>query len=112
MIDPSRLTDVLATDLVFFGEDSGAVAALDARSGEPLSRVQVSQDRKASSMPYFGRRSAVTSASRPGSGSERSRCLDLRLRGVFHVPDSKQIAASVIETAGEIDHLQLSQGPG
>ena len=27
---------VLANDLVFFGEDSGTFAALDARSGEPL----------------------------------------------------------------------------
>ena len=38
-------SDVLATDLVFFGEDSGAFAALDAGSGEPLWRVQVNQDR-------------------------------------------------------------------
>ena len=32
--------------------------------------------------------------------------------GVLHVPDSKQIAASVVETAAEIDDLQLGKGPG
>ena len=46
---------VLSTDgdLVFFGEDSGAFAALDARSGEPLWHFQVNQDWKASPMTYM-----------------------------------------------------------
>ena len=33
-------------------------------------------------------------------------------RGVLHGPDLKQIAASFVETAGEIDALQLGKGPG
>ena len=46
---------VLSTDgdLVFFGEDSGAFAALDARSGEPLWHFQANQDWKASPMTYM-----------------------------------------------------------
>ena len=46
---------VLSTDgdLVFFGEDSGAFAALDARTGEPLWHFQVNQDWKASPMTYM-----------------------------------------------------------
>ena len=46
---------VLSTDgdLVFFGEDSGAFAALDAHSGEPLWQVQVNQHSKASPMTYM-----------------------------------------------------------
>ena len=46
---------VLSTDgdLVFFGEDSGAFAALDARTGEPLWHFQANQDWKASPMTYM-----------------------------------------------------------
>ncbi len=46
---------VLSTDgdLVFFGEDSGAFAALDAHSGEPLWHFQANQDWKASPMTYM-----------------------------------------------------------
>ena len=33
-------------------------------------------------------------------------------RGVLDAPDSKQIAASIGETAGEIDDLHLGKGPG
>ena len=60
---------VLSTDgdLVFFGEDSGAFAALDAHSGEPLWHVQVNQDWKASPMTYLvGGRQYVAIASRLG----------------------------------------------
>ena len=41
-----------AGNLVFFGEDSGAFAALDAESGEPLWHFQANQDWKASPMTY------------------------------------------------------------
>lgn len=46
---------VLSTDgdLVFFGEDSGAFAALDAHSGEPVWHFQANQDWKASPMTYM-----------------------------------------------------------
>ena len=46
---------VLSTDgdLVFFGEDSGAFAALDAFTGEPLWHFQANQDWKASPMTYM-----------------------------------------------------------
>ena len=40
-------------DLVFFGEDSGAFAALDARNGTPLWHFQANQDWKASPMTYM-----------------------------------------------------------
>ena len=57
---------VLSTDgdLVFFGEDSGAFAALDAVSGIPLWHFQANQDWKASPMTYMvGGRQYVTIAS-------------------------------------------------
>ena len=57
---------VLSTDgdLVFFGEDSGAFAALDAHSGEPLWHFQANQDWKASPMTYMvGGRQYVALAS-------------------------------------------------
>ena len=57
---------VLSTDgdLVFFGEDSGAFAALDARTGEPLWHFQANQDWKASPMTYMvGGRQYVAIAS-------------------------------------------------
>ena len=57
---------VLSTDgdLVFFGEDSGAFAALDAESGEPLWHFQANQDWKASPMTYVvGGRQYVAIAS-------------------------------------------------
>ena len=57
---------VLSTDgdLVFFGEDSGAFAALDAETGEPLWHVQINQDWKASPMTYMvGGRQYVAIAS-------------------------------------------------
>ena len=57
---------VLSTDgdLVFFGEDSGAFAALDARSGTPLWHFQANQDWKASPMTYMvGGRQYVAIAS-------------------------------------------------
>lgn len=41
-----------AGELVFFGEDSGALAALDARSGEPLWQFQTNALWKASPMTY------------------------------------------------------------
>ena len=46
---------VLSTDgnLVFFGEDSGAFAALDAETGTPLWHFQANQDWKASPMTYL-----------------------------------------------------------
>ena len=54
-------------DLVFFGEDSGAFAALDARSGEPLWHFQANQDWKASPMTYMvGGRQYVAIASGMG----------------------------------------------
>ena len=53
-----------AGDLVFFGEDSGAFAALDARTGEPLWHFQANQDWKASPMTYMvGGRQYVAIAS-------------------------------------------------
>ena len=57
---------VLSTDgdLVFFGEDSGAFAALDAHSGTPLWHFQANQDWKASPMTYMvGGRQYVAIAS-------------------------------------------------
>ena len=57
---------VLSTDgdLVFFGEDSGAFAALDAETGEPLWHFQANQDWKASPMTYMvGGRQYVAIAS-------------------------------------------------
>ncbi|HJN42985.1 MAG: PQQ-binding-like beta-propeller repeat protein [Vicinamibacterales bacterium] len=57
---------VLSTggDLVFFGEDSGAFAALDAHTGEPLWHFQANQDWKASPMTYMvGGRQYVAIAS-------------------------------------------------
>ncbi|MBI1358068.1 MAG: PQQ-binding-like beta-propeller repeat protein [Acidobacteria bacterium] len=56
-----------AGGLVFFGEDSGAFAALDARSGEPLWHFQANQDWKASPMTYMvGGRQFVAIASGMG----------------------------------------------
>ena len=60
---------VLSTDgdLVFFGEDSGAFAALDAHTGEPLWHFQANQDWKASPMTYMvGGRQYVAIASGMG----------------------------------------------
>ncbi len=57
---------VLSTDgdLVFFGEDSGAFAALDAATGEPLWHLPLNQDWKASPMTYqVGGRQYVAIAS-------------------------------------------------
>ncbi|MYD69481.1 MAG: PQQ-binding-like beta-propeller repeat protein [Acidobacteria bacterium] len=57
---------VLSTDgdLVFFGEDSGAFAALDAASGVPLWHIPINQDWKASPMTYeVGGRQYVAIAS-------------------------------------------------
>ncbi|MEE2613117.1 MAG: PQQ-binding-like beta-propeller repeat protein [Acidobacteriota bacterium] len=57
---------VLSTDgdLVFFGEDSGAFAALDAHSGTPLWHFQANQDWKASPLTYMvGGRQYVAIAS-------------------------------------------------
>jgi alcohol dehydrogenase (cytochrome c) len=42
-----------AGGLVFFGEDSGAFAALDAATGKPLWHLQLNQDWKASPMTYM-----------------------------------------------------------
>ena len=51
-------------DLVIFGEDSAAFAALDAESGEPLWHVRVNQDWKASPMTHWvGGRQYVAIAS-------------------------------------------------
>ena len=51
----------------FFGEDSGAFAALDARTGEPLWHFQANQDWKASPMTYMvGGRQYVAIASGMG----------------------------------------------
>ncbi|MYI74379.1 MAG: PQQ-binding-like beta-propeller repeat protein [Acidobacteria bacterium] len=60
---------VLSTDgdVVFFGENSGAFAALDAWSGEPLWHVQINQEWRASPMTYMvGGRQYVAIASRLG----------------------------------------------
>lgn len=42
-----------AGGLVFFGDDSGAFAAVDARSGQPLWHFHTSQLWKASPMTYL-----------------------------------------------------------
>ncbi len=60
---------VLSTDgdVVFFGENSGAFAALDARSGEPIWHVPINQEWRASPMTYMvGGRQYVAIASRLG----------------------------------------------
>lgn len=55
-----------ATDVVFFGDDSGAFAAADARSGKRLWSFQTSQVWKASPMTYvFDNRQIVAVASGP-----------------------------------------------
>ena len=58
---------VLSTDgdVVFFGENSGSFAALDARSGEPIWHVPINQEWRASPMTYLvGGRQYVAIASR------------------------------------------------
>ena len=60
---------VLSTDgdVVFFGENSGSFAALDARSGEPVWHVPINQEWRASPMTYMvGGRQYVAIASRLG----------------------------------------------
>ena len=60
---------VLSTDgdVVFFGENSGSFAALDARSGEPIWHRQINQEWRASPMTYMvGGRQYVAIASRLG----------------------------------------------
>ena len=60
---------VLSTDgdVVFFGENSGSFAALDAKSGEPIWHVQINQEWRASPMTYMvGGRQYVAIASRLG----------------------------------------------
>ena len=60
---------VLSTDgdVVFFGENSGAFAALDAQSGEPIWHRQINQEWRASPMTYMvGARQYVAIASRLG----------------------------------------------
>ena len=60
---------VLSTDgdVVFFGENSGSFAALDARSGAPLWHVPINQEWRASPMTYMvGGRQYVAIASRLG----------------------------------------------
>ncbi len=64
--DSTTYSGVLSTagGLVFFGEDSGAFAALDAESGAPLWHFQANQDWKASPMTYLvGGRQYVAIAS-------------------------------------------------
>jgi alcohol dehydrogenase (cytochrome c) len=53
--EAATYSGVLSTagDLVFFGEDSGAFAALDAETGKPLWHFQANQDWKASPMTYM-----------------------------------------------------------
>ena len=53
--DSTTYSGVLSTagGLVFFGEDSGAFAALDATTGRPLWHFQANQDWKASPMTYM-----------------------------------------------------------
>ena len=53
--EAATYSGVLSTagDLVFFGEDSGAFAALDAGTGKPLWHFQANQDWKASAMTYM-----------------------------------------------------------
>ena len=55
-----------ATGLVFFGEDSGAIMAVDAASGKPLWHFQTSQTLRASPMTYsFDGRQFVAIAAGP-----------------------------------------------
>lgn len=53
--DSTTYSGVLSTagGLVFFGEDSGAFAALDATTGEPVWHLQANQEWKASPMTYM-----------------------------------------------------------
>lgn len=53
--DSTTYSGVLSTagGLVFFGEDSGAFAALDSTTGKPLWHFQANQDWKASPMTYM-----------------------------------------------------------
>lgn len=53
--DSTTYSGVLSTagGLVFFGEDSGAFAALDYQTGQPLWHFQANQDWKASAMTYM-----------------------------------------------------------
>ncbi len=67
--DSTTYSGVLSTagGLVFFGEDSGAFAALDAQTGKPLWHFQASQEWKASPMTYMvGGRQFVSIASGMG----------------------------------------------
>ncbi len=67
--EAATYSGVLSTDgdLVFFGEDSGAFAALDAHTGKPLWHFQANQDWKASAMTYMvGGRQYVAIASGMG----------------------------------------------
>ena len=60
---------VLSTDgdVVFFGENSGSFAALDAHTGEPIWHVAINQEWRASPMTYMvGGRQYVAIASRLG----------------------------------------------
>ena len=67
--DSTTYSGVLSTagGLVFFGEDSGAFAALDAETGEPLWHFQANQDWKASPMTFMvGGRQYIAIASGMG----------------------------------------------
>jgi alcohol dehydrogenase (cytochrome c) len=67
--EAATYSGVLSTDgdLVFFGEDSGAFAALDAYTGKPLWHFQANQDWKASAMTYLvGGRQYIAIASGMG----------------------------------------------
>ena len=67
--DSTTYSGVLSTagDLVFFGEDSGAFAALDSRTGRPVWHFQANQDWKASPMTYMvGGTQFIAIASRLG----------------------------------------------
>ncbi len=67
--DSTTYSGVLSTagDLVFFGEDSGAFAALDSRTGRPVWHFQANQDWKASPMTYMvGGTQFISIASRLG----------------------------------------------
>ena len=67
--EAATYSGVLSTDggLVFFGEDSGAFAALDAETGEPLWHFQANQDWKASPMTFqVGGEQFVAIGSRDG----------------------------------------------
>ena len=59
--DSTTYSGVLSTagGLVFFGEDSGAFAALDAETGDPLWHFQANQDWKALLHDVHGRRQAI-----------------------------------------------------